>query len=124
MSQAETEIRVDQLRQVIVEFAEVFSETREFQAFEEAQEALNRDEEAQRAIARFQELQRLAWFGLAPGGKDLKLLRQQLLAMPTVKAYLEAQEDLIAFAQKVSAIVSEVIEMDFGTACAPAGGCC
>jgi len=110
------------------EFAAVLAETPEYQAFEQAQEALRHDESAQRVIRAFQERQR-AWqiqmmLGtLSPAEQEeLRRLQQRMMTHPTVQNYLRCQEELSVLCQRVNEIITSVIGLNFAASCGP--GCC
>jgi len=110
------------------EFAAVLAETPEYRAFDEAQGLLRRDPAAQAALRAFQEKQQdLAWqlqFGLLgdDGRGELRRLQQEMLAQPTVQAYIEAQRQLSLLCQEVAGLVSETVGLNFAASCGP--GCC
>ncbi len=110
------------------EFAAVLAETREYQAFDQAQLRLRRDPFAQEAIRAFQEKQQaLGWqvrYGLMSDAEreELRQLQQEMLAQPAVRTYVQAQERLSLLCQEVAGLVSEVIGLNFAASCGP--GCC
>ena len=110
------------------EFAAVLAETPEYRAFDQAQLRLRRDVAAQAAIHAFQERQQaLGWqlqFGLLDGAEreELQRLQQAMLVQPTVRAYVEAQEQLSLLCQETANLISETIGLSFAASCGP--GCC
>jgi len=110
------------------EFAIVLGETPEYQAFDEAQFRLRRDPAAQEAIRAFQERQQslrmmLMLDALSEADRhELQRLQREMLAQPTVQAYVEAQERLSLLCQEVTGLISEVIGLSFAASCGP--GCC
>lgn len=109
-------------------FAAVLAETPQYQAFDEAQLQLRRDAAAQAAIRAFQERQQSLQLMLMLGAlseadrQDLQRLQREMLAQPTVQAYVEAQERLSLLCQEVAGLISEVIGLSFAASCGP--GCC
>lgn len=109
--------------------ARATGESSVFRAFEAAQEALMADAEASRRLrafhARQQEIQRdRAWGGADPLQEEaLEEDWRRLSLMPSVQAYLRAQEGLTDLLREVAGIISQGIGMDYGAACAPAAGC-
>ncbi len=110
------------------EFAAVLAETPGYQAFDEAQLRLRRDPAAQEAIQSFQERQQSLRMMLMLGAlseadrNDLQRLQREMLAQPTVRAYMEAQEQLSLLCQEAAGLISEVIGLSFAASCGP--GCC
>lgn len=111
-------------------FARLLRNSEEFQAFLNAQQEMSRDSTAQRAIRDFQQMQQQAqqarfFGGIKPDEMNrLRHLQKVMLETPAVKKFVQAQEQLVGLFQELSTIISEVIEMDYSAACAPAGGCC
>ena len=122
-------INEDQALEAAREFAAALAETVEYQAFEQAQLALQRDGAAQGAIRAFREKQQaLGWelrFGLvADADRDgLKVLEQATLAQPTVQAYVEAQERLSVLCGELVDLISGAIGLDFAAGCGPGCAC-
>jgi cell fate (sporulation/competence/biofilm development) regulator YlbF (YheA/YmcA/DUF963 family) len=106
-------------RRAVRDFAAALVETPQFQAFEQASEALNRDEIAQRAIeahqAKQQSLHMLLMLNAVSDTDraELENLRLTVLAQPTVSAYLDAEPTLVALLQSVADVVSERIGLPF-----------
>lgn len=123
-----TEISEAEALQAAREFAAVLAETPEYQAFDQAQLRLRRDAAAQAAIRAFQERQQSLQLMLMLGAlseadrQDLQRLQHEMLAQPTVQAYVEAQERLSLLCQEVAGLISEVIGLSFAASCGP--GCC
>lgn len=109
-------------------FAQALTETAEYEAFEEAASRLRDDQFAQQAIAAYQSKQRSLEAMLmlnavsAEDQAELERLRQVFLSEPTVVAYFQAQEDLMALCQASADLLSERIGLSFAAACGP--GCC
>lgn len=123
-----TEISEAEALQAAREFAAVLAETPEYQAFDQAQLRLRRDAAAQAATRAFQERQQSLQLMLMLGAlseadrQDLQRLQHEMLAQPTVQAYVEAQERLSLLCQEVAGLISEVIGLSFAASCGP--GCC
>ena len=122
-------ISEDQALQAAREFAAALAETGEYRAFEDAQLALQRDGAAQEAIRAFQEKQQALGWGLRLGLVDeadreaLRRLEQAMLALPTVQAYVEAQEGLSRLCAELAGLISDTIGLDFAAGCGPGCAC-
>jgi cell fate (sporulation/competence/biofilm development) regulator YlbF (YheA/YmcA/DUF963 family) len=105
-------------------------ESPSFKAFEAAQEALMADREVNRRLQDYQRRQQEVWFARTWGGGDsaqeaaLEEEWRALSQTPTLRAYLQAQESLTDLLRAVAGVISQEIGIDYGAACAPAGGCC
>ncbi len=101
-----------------------------FKAFEVAQEALVADREVNRRLEAFQRREQEVRFARAWGGGDpaqdaaLEEEWRTLSQTPTLQAYLQAQEQLTDLLRAVAGMISQETGIDYGAACAPAGGCC
>ena len=101
-----------------------------FRAFEAAQEALIADQEVNRKLQDYQRRQQEIWFARTWGGADpaqgagLEEEWRGLSQTPTLRANLRAQEQLTDLLRVVTGMISQEIGIDYGAACAPAGGCC
>jgi cell fate (sporulation/competence/biofilm development) regulator YlbF (YheA/YmcA/DUF963 family) len=110
--------------------ARAIGESAVFRAFEAAEEALDANAELRSRIAavqaREQELRMSqAWGGVSPD--ELKALEREwedLATHPVFAAHLAARQDLVGLLREVAGVISEGVGLDFGSACAPAGGCC
>ena len=66
-----------------------------------------------------------AWGGADPVSEQQLDAEWQILSRtPEVQAYMEAQQELIDLCAEIVSTISAGIGVDFGRACAPAGGCC
>lgn len=110
--------------------ARAVGESASFRAFEAAQEALMADREVNRRLQEYQRRQQEAWFARTWGGGDsaqeaaLEEEWRALSQTQTLRAYLRAQERLTDVLRVVAGMISQEIGIDYGAACAPAGGCC
>ena len=110
--------------------ARAVGESPSFKAFEAAQEALMADQEVDRKLQDYQRRQQEVWFARTWGGGDsvqeaaLEEEWRVLSQTPTLRAYLRAQEQLTDVLRAVAGMISQEIGIDYGAACAPAGGCC
>ncbi len=126
-AQTQTEVTAE-VQAAVAAFAAAFAETPEFQAFEEAAVVFNRDQPARQAVRLFQEkqksLQLMQQLGAVTPEElaELKQLRQAMMDQPSVRAYVEAQDELIRVCQAAAQEISAVIGIDFANACAR--GCC
>ncbi len=105
-------------------------ETAAFKAFEAAQEALEADTALGESLVAFQQREQELRLARAWGGADPEELRalerewEELAKNPVLAAHTAAQNKLVALLREVSAAISEGVALDYGAACAPAGGCC
>jgi len=110
--------------------ARAVGESLSFRAFEAAQEALMADQEVNRRLQDYQRRQQEVWFARTWGGADpaqegaLEEEWRALSQTPILRVYLRAQEQLTDVLRVVGGMISQEIGIDYGTACAPAGGCC
>ncbi len=110
--------------------ARAIGESAAFRAFEAAQEALAADQDVSRRLQAFQRRQQEVQLARTWGGVDpleeegLEEGWRKLSLMPALRSYLHAQEDLTALLREVAGVISQEIGVDYGAACAPAGGCC
>ncbi len=110
--------------------ARAVGESSSFKAFEAAQEALMADREVNRRLQEYKRRQQEVWFARTWGGGDsaqeasLQEEWRALSQTPTLRAYLGAQEQLTDLLRAVAGMISQEIGIDYGAACAPAGGCC
>lgn len=110
--------------------AQAIGESGAFRAYEAAQEALDMDAELGSRLAALQARdQRLrmsrSWGGADPA--EVSALQQEwqdLTTHPVLAAQATARQDLIGLFDEVAAEISKGTGIDFGSACAPAGGCC
>ncbi|GAO01256.1 YlbF family regulator [Anaeromyxobacter sp. PSR-1] len=105
-------------------------ETSAFKRFEIAFESFCADADAQRRLTdhrtRQLEVQQAATWGGADPSEERRLEEEwaALLALPVVHDYVHAEEHLTSLLREAAERISRGVGMDFGAACAPAGGCC
>jgi len=110
--------------------ARAVGESPSFKAFEAAQEALMSDQEVNRRLQDYQRRQQEVWFARTWGGADpaqegaLEEEWRALSQTPILRVYLRAQEQLTDVLRVVGGMISQETGIDYGAACAPAGGCC
>lgn len=116
------------VQQAARDFAEALVNTSQFQAFEQASEALNRDENAKRAMQAYQKkqdsLQALLMLNAVSleDQAELERLRQTFMNEPAVSAYFQAQVELTAVCTAAADLLSKHLGLSFSAACGP--GCC
>ena len=116
------------VKQAARDFAATLAETSQFKAYEEAADRLNQDTEAQRAIAAFetkqQSLQAMLMLNAVSEADQAELQRLQraFSSLPAVIAYFQAQADLMTLCQTTGEFLSQVIGLNYATACG--SGCC
>ncbi len=110
--------------------AHALAESPAYRKFETAQELFQADETAQQKLEAFEskqlELRRVAAWGGA-SRKEQKALEDEwrsLIAIPSLGAYLRAQEALTASFRESARVISDAMGVDFGAVCSPSGGCC
>jgi len=109
------------------ELGERISRTPEYERFESAREAVQRDEEVQAQIDEFEQL-RAEFIQARQSGQatnsDLHRVQDaqdELHSMPVMSEFLDAQDELSDTLQTVNEAISEPLAVDFG---GEAGGCC
>jgi cell fate (sporulation/competence/biofilm development) regulator YlbF (YheA/YmcA/DUF963 family) len=109
-------------------FAEALADMPEFHAFEDAAVVFKHDRAAQEAVRQFEEKQRalqmIQQLGVLEQAElnELDRLRHAMVNQPRVRAYVDAQNDLILLCQAAAKELSAAIELDFAGACA--SECC
>lgn len=112
------------------QYAKAFTATRQYQAFVKAYNDFLEDETAQQTLFQLrQKHEQIRNQPLSePVGEtiqtEIKRLEEIFYAQPSVKAYLGAQNELIALAQTHGDVLSEALGLDFAAACQRRGGCC
>lgn len=101
--------------------AEALLATGEYAALRAADKLLEKDAGAQTLLADFHASQRLGEKDLVPADFDGK--RERLLEHPVIKACFQAEEDFIKLCRQLNPVISEVLGVDFGSVCRPAGCC-
>lgn len=109
------------------ELGEAIAESPEYQAFEEAQRAVENDDEAQRKISEFEQLRQEFVVARQTGDateddvEEVQRAQRELHSLPVMKEYLEAQEAMQERLEALNEAISEPLSVDFG---GEAGGCC
>lgn len=109
------------------QLGEAITELPEYEAFEEAREAVQRNDGAQEKIQEFEQLRQefmLARQTGEAGEDDLRALQSaqaDLHSMPVMAHFLEAQNTLEERLEDLNKAISEPTAVDFGEM---AGGCC
>jgi cell fate (sporulation/competence/biofilm development) regulator YlbF (YheA/YmcA/DUF963 family) len=115
-------------KQALVALAGALAQTEQFQAFEQAAAALERDEEALRAqeayAAKLESLDLVLRLGAASeeDGAELNGLEQACDAQPAIAAHAAAQQELAALFQAVAGALSQRLGLEYASACKE--GCC
>ena len=109
------------------ELGERIARTPEYERFEAAREAVQRDEEVQTQIDEFEQL-RSEFIQARQSGQatnaDLHRVQDaqdELHSMPVMSEFLDAQDELSETLQSVNEAISDPLAVDFG---GEAGGCC
>lgn len=110
-------------------FAEALAETAQYRAFEQTLFDFRQDAAAQSALQAFQTKQ-TSLKGLlmlnavsAEDRQELQALADRFNQQPSVIAYSQAQNDLVAISQELGDLVSNAIGLDYASVCR-SGGCC
>ena len=116
------------VKQAARDFAAVLSETAEFKAFEQAARVFQKDEVAQRAMqvheSKQQFLRALIMLNAVPADdkKELEHLQQDFMSQPSVVAYLQAQNNLMALSQACASLLSQATGLNYSASCG--SSCC
>jgi cell fate (sporulation/competence/biofilm development) regulator YlbF (YheA/YmcA/DUF963 family) len=109
------------------ELGERIAETPEYERFEDAREAVQRDEAVQAKIDEFEQL-RAEFMQARQSGQatnaDLHTVQDaqdELHGMPVMSEFLDAQDELTDTLEAVNRAISDPLAVDFG---GEAGGCC
>ncbi|MFZ6020681.1 MAG: YlbF family regulator [Chloroflexota bacterium] len=111
------------------QYAGVFKSTPQYQNFVNAYNRFLGDETAQQTLYQLRQKQeevrnqRLSSPVSEADQAEIKRLEQIFYEQPSVKHYLEAQNDLLALAQNQGDTLSEALGLDFAAVCRR-GGCC
>ena len=109
------------------ELGERIAETPEYERFEAARAAVQRDEEVQSRIDEFEQLRaefiqaRQSGQATNDGLQRVQETQDELHSMPVMSEYLDAQDELEDTLEAVNEAISEPLAVDFGC---EAGGCC
>lgn len=110
--------------------ARAIGESAAFRAFETAHEALEANADLRAGLAAYQMREQQLRLSRAWGGADpederaLEREWQVLANQPALAADLAARQKLLVLLREVGEAISDGVGLDFGVACAPAGGCC
>ncbi|MEN6410805.1 MAG: YlbF family regulator [Anaerolineaceae bacterium] len=110
-------------------FAEAFSETPQFLAFEQAYLNFRNDPDAQNALQAFQKKQASLKALRALNAvsdedrQELQRLQEHFYHQSSVIQYIQSQEELVAMSQEMGDLLSRSIGLDYGNSC-KTGGCC
>ncbi|MBI5566111.1 MAG: YlbF family regulator [Chloroflexi bacterium] len=103
------------VKQAARDFAATLAETPQFKAYEETADRLNHDTEAQQAIAAFEAKQEslkamLMLNAVSEADQaELQRLQRAFSSLPAVKAYFQAQADLMTLCQTTGDFLSQAI---------------
>ena len=109
------------------ELGEQIAQTAEYERFEEAREAVQRDTAVQAKIDEFEQLRAEFMQARQTGDatqSDLHRVQnaqEELHSMPVMRDFLDAQDALSETLEAVNEAISEPLAVDFG---GEAGGCC
>ena len=101
-----------------------------FRRFEASQEQFSADKNLQQRLLDYDTRKREAqlsglWeVGKGNGAEDLEKLWKSLLKNPVLKEYLACEAELRNLLREAAMRITNEVGIDYGAACAPAGGCC
>jgi cell fate (sporulation/competence/biofilm development) regulator YlbF (YheA/YmcA/DUF963 family) len=119
---------VSVVKQAARDFAAALVEMPQIQAFEDAALRFQQDEAAQQAMQAYRQKQQslrmmLMLNAVSPQDQaELERLHQAWLAYDTVKAYAQAQAELLALCQALEELLSKQIGLNYSAACG--ASCC
>ena len=117
-------------REAAVALARKVAESSIYKEFEAASMAFRGDAEAQKVFRAYQNARRetqmiQGWGGRDKGFEDrFQRLEKQLLAHPTHRRYMAAQEELLVALKDLNDYLTGKLGFDFADLAKPAGGCC
>jgi cell fate (sporulation/competence/biofilm development) regulator YlbF (YheA/YmcA/DUF963 family) len=110
--------------------ARAIGESAVFRAFEAAQEALESDADLGFRLSAFQVREQELRLSRSWGGADPEEVRalerewEDPAKHPVLAAQVAARTELLGLLREVAGAIGEGVGLDYGAACAPAGGCC
>lgn len=110
--------------------ARAIGESAAFRAFEAAQEAFEADADLGFRLSAFQGREQELRLARSWGGADPEEVRamerewEDLAKHPVLAAHMAARQELLGLLREVAGAIGEGVGLDYGAACAPAGGCC
>jgi cell fate (sporulation/competence/biofilm development) regulator YlbF (YheA/YmcA/DUF963 family) len=110
--------------------ARAIGESAAFRAFEAAQEAFAADADLGFRLSAFQVREQELRLSRSWGGADPEEVRamerewEDLAKHPVLAAHVAAREELLRLLREVAGAIGEGVGLDYGAACASAGGCC
>ena len=122
----ETESHVQASRSL----AKAIAETANYKVFEKARDRLGTDAEALKMIDELEAAEQKAQLSASWGGlsdresKKLERMREETFRQPTILAFLEAQQSLIAELQELNRYMTEKLGIDLVDMTKPQTGCC
>ncbi|GAB3694568.1 YlbF/YmcA family competence regulator [Halorubrum pallidum] len=117
----------DSVEQLGRELGERIAQTPEYERFEDAREAVQRDEDVQAKIDEFEQIRsefmhaRETGQATNSGLQRVQEAQDELHSMPVMSEFLDAQEELTDTLEAVNEAISDPLAVDFG---GEAGGCC
>ena len=116
----------DDIRKVASEFAQLLRRSPKISSFINAQKKMNGDAEARAIIERFQAMQQLRRAGPLRGQDytEMAQVQQKLQRNPTIRDFVQTQQDAVDFLQSVNMTISQILGIDFGATAGAGGGSC
>jgi len=123
-------LEVDSHVQASHSLAKAIATTANYKAFEQARDRLSADVEARKMLDELEAAEQKAQMSASWGGlserenKNIERMRDSTFKQPTIKAFLEAQEMLIADLQELNRYMTEKLGIDLADMTKPQTGCC
>lgn len=120
-------VESDEITTLARRLGEAITALPEYEAFEEARDAVQRNDGAQEKIEEFEQVRREFMLARQTGEateddlRELQSAQQELHSMPVMAHFLEAQNTLEERLEEINTAISDPIDVDFGEM---AGGCC
>ena len=110
--------------------AKAIAATATYKVFEQARDRLSTDAEARKMLDELEAAEQKAQLSASWGGlseresKKLERMREETFRQPTILAFLEAQQSLIAELQELNRYMTEKLGIDLADMTKPQTGCC
>jgi cell fate (sporulation/competence/biofilm development) regulator YlbF (YheA/YmcA/DUF963 family) len=115
---------------LVKEFALSIGDSPQFRRYEETINEIHNDKNAWHMLTEYdkklQSYQMMSSLNEA-SSDDLKVIeemRDELVSNPTVREYLQAQEELLHMLRELNALISRRLGFDFASMMQTRGGCC
>ena len=126
--ETQVETKQEAVQRAARDFAAALAATPQYEAFQRAAEALEKDARANQIISEYEQLQHSLYMMTMLGAvspedqADLDGLKEALRTNETIAAYSQSQADLAALCQEAGGLLSQRIGINFAAACGKS--CC